>query len=126
MSVAPTGIASPGGGSIVPPPSRWQIPRYEAATESTTRTKLDEVAAKLTTEQIAAIHEGLKLLATMDRDHAATLNGVGYSKMDSQIGHSLAEAIRLTPRQAALGQKIVHRYRRQLGDDLVAVADGKL
>ena len=100
--------------------------REKAATESTTRTKLDEVAAKLTTEQIAAIHEGLKLLATMDRDHAATLNGVGYSKMDSQIGHSLAEAIRLTPRQAALGQKIVHRYRRQLGDDLVAVADGKL
>jgi SWI/SNF-related matrix-associated actin-dependent regulator 1 of chromatin subfamily A len=98
--------------------------REKAATESLTRSKLDDVAAKLTPEQISAIHEGLRILAAVDRDHAATLNGVGYSKIDSGIGHSLAERLSLTPRQAALGQKIVHRYRRQLGTDLIAVADG--
>ncbi len=58
----------------------------------------------------------------MDRDHASTVNGMGFSKMDVAIGHSLAASHRLTAKQAALGQKLVNRYRRQLPDEIVARA----
>ena len=93
-----------------------------AATESLTRSKLDELAATLTQTQIDAIHQGLKIIAGYDSDHARELNGMGYSKMDVAIGHSLANAYALTARQAALGAKLVTKYRRQLPEALVALA----
>jgi SWI/SNF-related matrix-associated actin-dependent regulator 1 of chromatin subfamily A len=69
--------------------------------------------------RIAAIHEGLKILAGLDFDRATELNGVGFNKLDNQIGHSLAKAIELSPRQAALGYRIVCKYHRQLGAELM-------
>jgi len=98
--------------------------RDKAATESLTRSKLDELAAKLTPDNIAAIHAGLKILAGFDSDFAREQNGMGYGKMDVQIGHSLAESYALTARQAALGSKLVNKYRRQLPEELVAAAKG--
>lgn len=92
-----------------------------AATESTTRAKIIEVALTLTATQITAIHRGLQMLAGMC-DGAQVLDGRGYSKIDTVIGHSLAAQCTLTPRQAALGQKLVNKYRRQLPPDLVAQA----
>jgi hypothetical protein len=47
-------------------------------------------------------------------DGANALDGCGFSKIDTRIGHSLAECATLTPRQAALGAKLVNKYRRQL------------
>jgi len=41
---------------------------------------------------------------------------MGFSKVDVRIGHSLAEGRSLTPRQAVLGMRLVHKYRRQVGD----------
>lgn len=96
--------------------------RDRAATEGVSRDKLGEIAEKLTPENIAAIHVGLKILAGFDIDHASSLNGIGFSKMDVQIGHDLAERGALTPRQAALGSKLVNRYRRQLPEEIVEAA----
>jgi len=99
--------------------------RHRAATEGTTQDKLQAIAETLKPEQITAIHKGLRLLADMDEDLARALNGVGYSKMDVAIGHSLAERAHLNPRQAALGLKLVNKYRRQLGPELIATAKGE-
>ncbi len=94
--------------------------RTKAATEEATPDVLGLVAVGLTESRIAAIHAGLRIVAGMDSDYARELNGVGYSKMDVAIGHSLAERAFLTPRQAALGLKLVARYRRQIPGDVVA------
>jgi hypothetical protein len=97
--------------------------RKPAATESATRKSLDAEAERMTPERIAAIHQGLQILAGMC-DGAHELDGAGFSRLDVLIGHSLAEAGSLTPRQAALGAKLVNKYRRQLPADLLARAKG--
>ncbi len=84
------------------------------ATDKATPDQLAKVAATFTPEQVEAIHTALRELADMDGDRARTINGMGFSKLDSDIGHSLARAPRLTPKQAALGALIVRRYRRQV------------
>lgn len=89
------------------------------ATDDMTVKKIEVAAQKLTREQIGAVGEGLIALAGLDGDFAAALNGVGFSKIDVYIGHSLAECAqdgRLTAKQAALGAKLVNKYRRQIPD----------
>ena len=109
----------------IPEPDSPVVPSKDrAATESTRRADMDALAAKMTPERIAAIHEGLQMLAAMDEDRAREINGAGYSKMDGYIGHSLAQQAALTARQAVLGAKLVNRYRRQLPEALVALASG--
>ena len=104
----------------IPEPQGPLVPSKDrAATESTRRADIDALAARMTPERIAAIHEGLRILAAMDEDYARELNGAGYSKMDVAIGHSLAGAAALTGRQAVLGAKLVNRYRRQLPETLI-------
>ena len=95
-------------------------PKNSPATKSETVAKLEEVAATLTDAQITAIHTGLKILAGWDTDGAQELNGIGYSKIDTVIGHSLAERNTLSPKQAALGLKLTTKYRRQLPDGLLS------
>jgi SWI/SNF-related matrix-associated actin-dependent regulator 1 of chromatin subfamily A len=95
--------------------------RERAETESTSRAQIIADAENMTPERIAAIHVGLQMLAGRC-DGARELDGAGFSKVDVRIGHSLADAGALTPRQAALGAKLVNKYRRQLPPDLVAAA----
>jgi SWI/SNF-related matrix-associated actin-dependent regulator 1 of chromatin subfamily A len=95
-----------------------------AATATTRRQDLEEQAAKLTDAQVEAIHEGLRILRG-HCDGAHDLDGAGFSRIDVRIGHSLAEAPRLTKRQAALGLKLVIKYQRQLGGDLLGAAKGE-
>ncbi len=90
------------------------LPGTEPATTSS-RTKLDQVAAELAPEQVATIHDALRRLAGLC-DGASSEDGMGFAKIDVQIGHSLAQAPRLSPRQAALGLKLCRKYRRQIGD----------
>lgn len=83
-----------------------------------------EAALALTKEQIAAVHQGLKMLAGMDADHARFRNDMGFSQVDGRIGHSLAHALWLSPKQAVIGRRLVRKYRRQLPEELVATAWG--
>lgn len=87
------------------------------ATEKATQSTLAKEAATFTAEQVSAISAGLRALAAMDGDHARDLNGMGFSRIDCAIGHSLAMSAAshgLTPKQAALGAKLVRKYRRQV------------
>ena len=73
----------------------------------------------LSAAQVAAVQRGLRLLAGLDWDHATLQNDVGFNGLDNAIGHDLAERHTLTVRQAALGRKILRKYHRQLGVDLL-------
>jgi SWI/SNF-related matrix-associated actin-dependent regulator 1 of chromatin subfamily A len=92
--------------------------KERAATENATQDAIAKLAEQMTPARIAAVHEGLKMLAGMDSDHARELNGAGFSKIDVYLGHSLADRFELTPRQAALGSKLVNKYRRQLPTEI--------
>ena len=80
---------------------------------SVRKRQLAKDAAKLTPEKIAKVHSDLKLLASLC-DGANAIDGMGFNKIDSYIGKSLADAKYLTPKQAALGQKLTRKYHRQL------------
>lgn len=92
-----------------------------AATTGTTRKALEQAAVTLSPDQVAAVHAGLRGLAGVC-DGAAKLDGSGFSRIDVQIGHSLAMAATLTPKQAALGQKLLRKYQRQIDPALLAAA----
>ncbi|GEM_PF-573219 len=94
------------------------IPVAEHEVPATREADIDRVgriAARLTAADMVLFHEGLRLLAGADADRAKVLNGAGFSKLDTAIGHRLAELGSLTPRQAALAAMLCQRYRRQLG-----------
>lgn len=64
-------------------------------------------------EQIAQIHRGLQIVAGVCNG-ARTEDGTGFAKIDVEIGHSLARAETLSQRQAAVGLRLVRKYKRQL------------
>lgn len=98
--------------------------RERPATARLTRKVVEEEAASMTPDQIEAIHRCMMTLASMDMDHAAELNGMGFSKSDSYLGHDLAGMVSLSARHAVLGRKLVQRYRRQLDPLRVSIALG--
>ncbi|HWQ10109.1 MAG TPA: hypothetical protein VN436_13405, partial [Holophaga sp.] len=96
----------------------------EPATKNLTFDQVAEQAKKLAPEQVKAVHTGLQMLAGLDTDYALKQNGIGFNGFDSKIGHSLAESSFLSPKQAVLGQKILLKYKGQLGADLHAAIKG--
>jgi SWI/SNF-related matrix-associated actin-dependent regulator 1 of chromatin subfamily A len=97
----------------------------DAATAGATPDKLAEVGAKLTNDQIAMIHEGLKRLAGVCNG-AVDWDGMGFSKIDTMIGKSLAFSAFLSRKQAALGMRLCIKYRGQLGDGMIARIKGDM
>ena len=79
----------------------------------TRKAALEKAAAKLTDADIAKIHADLKVLAACC-DGANAIDGMGFNKIDTRIGKSLAATQKLTPKQAALGKRLTTKYRRQL------------
>lgn len=90
----------------------------ESAAGVSTRDKLAEDGAKLSPGQVAAIHKGLQLLSEMC-DGANAEDGMGFNKIDTRVGKSLAACPHLSQRQAALGKRLIERYRRQLTDEIL-------
>ena len=91
-------------------------PKNKSASHGASVSEIEKIAETLSTEQCAMIHNQLRYLAGMDADHASSLNGIGFNKIDTQIGHDLAGREWLTPKQAALGIKICKKYHKQLID----------
>jgi SWI/SNF-related matrix-associated actin-dependent regulator 1 of chromatin subfamily A len=85
---------------------------------SITPKEVKEPEVRLSDESKAIILEALKVLSGYDTDRASYRNDMGFSKVDTYIGHELASRSHLTDRQALLGLKLVKKYRRQLGDIL--------
>lgn len=99
---------------IVPPANDNRAATYDAKREA-----LEAEGQTITEDQRTAILQALQYLAAFDTDHARMINGVGYSKIDGKIGHSLATCARLSNKQAALGRRLVNKYRRQLGTEVL-------
>lgn len=97
----------------------------EPVSEGTTPDKLKEAGEKLTKEQIHAIHHGLQMLAGVCNG-AINWDGAGFNKIDTMIGKSLAMAAFLSRKQAALGMRLCIKYRRQLGDSMIARIKGDM
>ena len=95
------------------------LPVEEPTTAPVSRQQVVTEAESLTPEQIEAVHEGLRMLAALDPDRAAQRNQMGFSAFDGRIGHELANVSKLTPKQAALGRRLLQKYHRQLGDELL-------
>lgn len=93
----------------------------EAATEGTSRKQIAKIAESLAPETVAAIHSCLRILAGVC-DGAMQIDGAGFNRMDTHIGKSLAGCVSLTPKQAALGQRLVRKYHRQLPPELLEIA----
>ena len=94
----------------------WTLPEAvseEPATKDARSEKLAEEARLLSPEDIATIHVKLRYLASVC-DGALKQDGKGFNKFDGRLGSTLARLERLTPKQAALGSKIAHKYRVQL------------
>jgi SWI/SNF-related matrix-associated actin-dependent regulator of chromatin subfamily A-like protein 1 len=67
----------------------------------------------------------MRTLAGMDEDRAAELNGVGFSKSHTRIGHALAHLARpMTDGEVWLAAQLATIFRGQLSDELVAAAGG--
>jgi len=89
------------------------------ATKDIKREKVATEAANITPAEIADVHTALKILAGTC-DWAAARDGDGFNKIDAFLGHSLADAPRLSAKQTVLGKKIIRKYKRQLNPDLYA------
>lgn len=85
------------------------------ATASISREKIEKEAIEISMQEIEEIHRKLKFLSAMC-DGANSVDGMGFNKIDTCIGHSLARAPRLTNKQAVLGRKLINKYRRQLAN----------
>jgi SWI/SNF-related matrix-associated actin-dependent regulator 1 of chromatin subfamily A len=75
----------------------------------------DAVEKEYSADEISTFHEGLRMLAGMC-DGAASLDGMGFNKLDTQFGKALSRQITLTQRQAAVAERLCRKYRRQLGE----------
>ena len=89
-------------------------PPVEAASAKTKPGALHEEGRLMSSDQIAASHEAVCLLARLDPDRAAEENGMGFNALDGQIGHDLAKRQSLSPAQGALARKVCRKYARQL------------
>lgn len=98
-------------------------PKASAASSGMPMSELEKIGNALTPAQVDEIHGKLRILAGMDGDFAGELNDVGFNKIDTMIGHSLAERASLSPKQAAIGLKLVTKYKRQVGQ--VSWLEGK-
>lgn len=85
----------------------------DPATRKDSREAIAQEAENISAEEIAEIHLALRSLAGMC-DGAQARDGMGFNKYDARVGHELAQRASLTAKQAILGRRIVHRYRRQL------------
>ena len=72
----------------LPDPKALSTTTQEGATRSASRAQIAKDAEVLTADQIAAVREALSILAGSDTDGARDLNGVGFNKLDTNIGRS--------------------------------------
>lgn len=100
-------------------------PKKAAATHGTSVDELTELAAKLTESQLKAAHVAMQMLAGNDLDRAQAQNGIGFNKIDGNVGHDLAMRQSLSPKAGALAWKLAHKYRGQLPPAIIEALEGE-
>ena len=105
-------------------PDIWDLRREAEEAKAREAAQAAAIAAQISADSIAAIHQCLQMLAGCC-DGARTLDGAGFNKLDTEFGRSLAQSNHLSQKQAEHGRKLIAKYHRQLPADLLAVAMGK-
>ena len=73
---------------------------------------------------VALIFTGLRSVAAEDQDRASIINGVGFSKSDTDYGRRLSRKEWLTVEEIWSAARLVLKYRRQIGnEEILAAAD---
>jgi SNF2 family DNA or RNA helicase len=80
----------------------------------TSRKKIVEESIDISDEECEKALAGIKLLSSFC-DGANSIDGMGFSKIDARIGHSLASFNSLTKKQAVIARKLCIKYRKQTG-----------
>lgn len=75
-------------------------------------------APAMSEAQIDAVMLGLRILAGMCGG-AREKDGVGFNGLDTGFGHRLAGLPALSQRQALVAKKMIRKYHRQLGQELI-------
>ncbi len=65
-------------------------------------------------KELNPLIKALRAIAGDDQDHAQVDNGIGFSGVDTDFGHSLASKDFLTEKQIPYAKKMVWKYRKQL------------
>lgn len=78
------------------------------------------------TEPATIVLVALRYLAYLDDDRANAVNGVGFNKADSKLGHKLAKLVDLTDEQTQIGFKILNKYHAQLAKANIDIKSLKL
>ena len=78
----------------------------------------DAEKIKNSTKKPNPIQIALRLLASMDTDHAKEGNGEGFNKDDTEVGHALAAKEVLTYEEQKTAKAMLRKYKKQLGADL--------
>jgi len=113
QAVIDRALDRPGEAAAIEPGWGTLISIGDASTRRDSRAEIEEQAENISAHEIEAIHAQLRMLAGMC-DGAQRLDGAGFSRYDAPTGHRLAALPTLTPRQAALGRRMVCTYRAQL------------
>ena len=69
---------------------------------------------KMKNNTINPLLKALKAISGDDMDFASEENGIGFSGVDTEFGHSLASREFLTEKQIPYAKKLVRKYKRQL------------
>lgn len=99
------------------------IPAAPAASQSSSRQMIADLAVKMTDNLRRVVLAGLRQIAGMC-DGARAVDGKGFNKVDTMIGKSLSGCQELTPKQAALGYRILSKYKQQLSGELLEQLKG--
>ena len=98
--------------------------RANAEESAQKKAKLDKEAKGISAEQAEAVHDMLKILASLC-DGAMELDDSGFNKFHASIGKRMALLEKLSTAQMLLGRKIVKKYHRQLPADMYSLVYGK-
>ena len=101
------------------------MPETEVATASTTRKEVIAKSITLTDANVSVIHVALKMISALC-DGAHSLDGSGFSRIDVDIGKSLANSQRLSQRQAYIGWKVANKHRKQLPGEIQEALKGMI
>lgn len=88
------------------------------ATASLSRQHVLMYEMGVTDAHLALAQSALKVIVANDFDWAYKVNGVGFNKMDGQIGRQLANNTYLTAKQAVFALKLANKYRKQLSESM--------
>lgn len=107
---------------------KFEAPREKKAAtqrpQTSTQAQKSGPAVDITEDQIRAVHTALRILAS-GCDYAAKKDEAGFNAFDAKFGHDLANRDSLTPKQAFAARKMIRKYRRQLGDEMMDAMFGK-